>query len=45
MLAKYLECHPGLVQRRSVLELGAGTGMAGIAASLLGSSRTLLTGS
>jgi hypothetical protein len=43
VLAKYLECHPSLVDKKSVLEVGAGTGLAGIAASLLGSSKTLLT--
>ena len=44
VLAKYLETHPTIVHGKSVLELGAGTGVAGIAAVLLGASSALLTG-
>ena len=44
VLAKYLETHPTIVHRKRVLELGAGTGVAGVAAALLGASSVLLTG-
>ena len=45
VLAKYLELNPHLVGERSknVLELGAGTGLAGIAAASLGAKTTVLT--
>ncbi len=43
ILAKYLETLPHLVADRTVLELGAGTGVAGIAAGLLGARSVLLT--
>ena len=43
VLAKYLEHHPRLVQGKTVLELGAGTGLAGISASLLGCELVLCT--
>lgn len=44
MLAKYLEIHPETVRNKSVLEVGAGTGVAGTAAALLGAREILLTG-
>ena len=44
MLAKYLEMHCHTVRDKSVLELGAGTGVAGMAVALLGARQTLLTG-
>ena len=44
MLAKYLEVRPEAVRNKNVLELGAGTGVAGMAASLLGAKNVLLTG-
>jgi predicted nicotinamide N-methyase len=43
VLAKYLETHSELVIKNNVLELGAGTGVAGIAAGLLGARSVLLT--
>jgi predicted nicotinamide N-methyase len=43
VLAKYLDKHRDLVHDRSVLELGAGTGLSGIATAVLGASRVLLT--
>ena len=36
MLSKYLERFPDLVKGKKCIELGAGTGIVGIAASLLG---------
>ena len=44
MLAKYLETVPSFVKNKNVLELGAGTGLAGMAAILLGAKAALLTG-
>ena len=44
MLAKYLETVPSFLLNKNVLELGAGTGLAGMAATLLGAKATLLTG-
>ena len=44
VLAKYLEIHPDAVRNKNVLELGAGTGVAGMAAALLGAKNVLLTG-
>ena len=44
VLAKYLETFPDTVRNKNVLELGAGTGVAGMAASLLGAKNVLLTG-
>ena len=43
VLAKYLELHPQLVVGKTVLELGSGTGLVGIAASLLGAEVSVLT--
>lgn len=43
VLAKYLELHPHLIRGKRTLELGAGTGVAGIAAGLLGASHITLT--
>ena len=43
VLAKYLEVHPQLVQGRQVLEVGAGTGVAGLAAHILGARLAVLT--
>lgn len=45
VLGKYLETVPSFVLNKNVLELGAGTGLAGMAATLLGAKATLLTGS
>ena len=42
-LARYLERNPALVFQKSVLELGAGTGVAGLAAGLLGARSVVLT--
>jgi len=36
VLAEYLEQHRTLVERKSVVELGAGTGLVGIIAAMLG---------
>ena len=44
VLAKYLETVPSFLLNKNVLELGAGTGLAGMAATLLGAKATLLTG-
>ena len=44
VLAKYLERHAArLVEGKKILELGAGTGIAGMSASVLGASFTVLT--
>jgi predicted nicotinamide N-methyase len=43
VLAKYLEKHESIIMNKKVLELGAGTGIAGMAAALLGAKFTLLT--
>jgi predicted nicotinamide N-methyase len=43
LLAKYLEKNRILLQNRSVLELGAGTGISGIAASVLGARHVGIT--
>jgi predicted nicotinamide N-methyase len=43
VLGKYLEIHPDIVRNKKVLELGAGTGVAGLSAGLLGASKVLLT--
>eukprot|EP00933_Yihiella_yeosuensis_P043771 TRINITY_DN38725_c0_g1_i1.p1 TRINITY_DN38725_c0_g1~~TRINITY_DN38725_c0_g1_i1.p1 ORF type:complete len:326 (+),score=62.09 TRINITY_DN38725_c0_g1_i1:39-1016(+) len=42
-LAKALERNPWLVKGREVLEVGAGRGLAGLGASILGARRTVLT--
>jgi len=42
-LCKFLVSNPQLVQGRQVLELGAGTGLAGIVAHHLGASKVILT--
>jgi predicted nicotinamide N-methyase len=42
-LSHYLVQHANLVQAKSVLEVGAGTGLCGIVAHLLGASRVLVT--
>jgi len=36
VLCEYLEKHEALVENQSVLELGAGTGLVGILAAILG---------
>lgn len=43
VLSKYFENHPELVQGKLVLELGSGTGVAGISAALLGARQVLLS--
>ena len=43
VLSKYLEKNPQLVQGKSCLELGAGTGVAGMASAALGASKVLVT--
>ena len=43
ILAKYLEFNPSIVQGKSVLELGAGTGVCGISAAYLGADSVILT--
>lgn len=43
VLSKFLELHPFLTLRRSLLELGAGTGMVSIAASTLGATSVICT--
>ncbi len=40
-LSRYLLAHPSLVQGRSVLDFGAGSGVAGIAAAMAGARRVL----
>ena len=43
VLASYLETHPEIVRGKTVLELGSGTGLGGMAAAALGAKKTLLT--
>eukprot|EP01039_Chlorochromonas_danica_P001678 gene1678-1832_t len=43
VLAKYLESHEEIIRGKHVLEVGAGTGIAGMAAALLGASSVILT--
>ncbi|KAI2506564.1 lysine methyltransferase [Fragilaria crotonensis] len=43
LLAKYLELNPEVVKGNCVLELGAGCGVVGIAACMLGAERAILT--
>jgi hypothetical protein len=43
VLAKYLEKHPYIVKGKSVLELGAGTGVTGMAAAALGASEVFIS--
>jgi predicted nicotinamide N-methyase len=40
-LARYVLDHPGLVAGRSVLDLGAGSGLVGVAAGMAGAERVL----
>ncbi len=43
VLAKYLEHNPSITMKKSILELGAGTGIGGLAAALLGAEEVMLT--
>ena len=43
VLAEYLKQNPGIVDKKSVLEIGAGVGLVGLTAHHLGASRVLLT--
>ncbi|KAL1530534.1 hypothetical protein AB1Y20_001435 [Prymnesium parvum] len=43
LLARWLWCHSWLVKGRCILELGAGVGTAGLAASLAGARRVFIT--
>lgn len=43
LLAKYLEKFPEIILNKNILEVGAGTGVSGIAASFLGGKKVLLT--
>jgi hypothetical protein len=43
VLAKYIEINSGIVQGKRILELGAGTGLVGISAHLMGAQYSLLT--
>ncbi len=42
-LCKYLELNPSLVVDKNIIELGAGTGLTGIASAALGAKKTILT--
>jgi predicted nicotinamide N-methyase len=43
VLLKYLEKHPGLVENKSVVDLGAGTGVTSLAAAICGAERVICT--
>lgn len=42
-MSKYLEQYPQYIKGKRIVELGSGTGLLGIAASLLGASHVTLT--
>ncbi|KAG7359806.1 methyltransferase-16 family protein [Nitzschia inconspicua] len=42
-LAKYLESNPAIVEEKKILEVGAGTGLVGIAAAILGAKEVVVT--
>jgi hypothetical protein len=43
VLAKYLDFNKNIVEHKKIIELGAGTGLSGIAAHVIGAQLTLLT--
>jgi len=43
VLSAYFEAHPSYIEDKSVLEVGSGTGLAGIACAALGAKRSFLT--
>jgi len=43
VLTAYLEAHPSYIEAKSVLEVGSGTGLVGIACAALGAKNTVMT--